>query len=111
MRKVHFYEIMYNYDQTEGRGPLITTNICFDSKEEAIKFVKTPEYYKKYGVMGSDTSYPEHYVKERDLTIYESIQEKIESSDAYKLSNILSKLPAGEADFVKRMLKANIWKQ
>lgn len=105
MRTVQFFEIIAESDTNEGRGPVISIGICFDTKSEALKYVESPAYYREHGVMGVKTSYPEHYVKERNLIVYDSLEEFTQNTDDYKLQQIFSKMNAGDAEFVKKLLK------
>lgn len=70
-----FFAVMYNTDQTEGRGSSIFTGIGFRKKSDAIAFVRSAHYAKRYGVMG--TVGDEFNVKEMMFTIYDNFAEAI----------------------------------
>jgi len=72
------YQITYNSDGTEGRGRTIEMNVYFEDKADAITFVKSKYYSRKYGVMGtSGSEYDIKSISEDSLVpnIYKDIYE------------------------------------
>jgi hypothetical protein len=72
------YQITYNSDSTEGRGRSVELNIYFEEKSDAMTFVKSKFYGRKYGVMGtSGSEYDIRTVSEASLVpnIYNNIAE------------------------------------
>ncbi len=45
------YQITYNADSNEGRGPRVKTDIIFKDQYDALNFVKSDYYAEEYGVM------------------------------------------------------------
>lgn len=50
------YGVYCSADRTEGRGPSVHTGLCFRSKSEAQKYVRSQDYANRYGVMGTTGS-------------------------------------------------------
>ena len=73
MKHMTFFAIMANYDTTEGRGSMFFTGVGFASKAEAIRFVKSDLFAKKWGVMGTHGS--EYDVEEMSVAIYDTYGE------------------------------------
>ncbi|MDG7050636.1 MAG: hypothetical protein JRZ94_05475 [Nitrososphaerota archaeon] len=79
MKQVHVFAIMNNRDNTEGRGPLYP-DAYFDKKEDAEKICHSPGYYKKHGVMGTDSC----EVSPVNMVIWESVEEYTENHEYQK---------------------------
>jgi hypothetical protein len=72
------YQITYNSDGTEGRGKTVRMNIYFEDKADALIFVKSKYYSRKYGVMGTPgCEYDIKSVSEESLVpnIYKNVYE------------------------------------
>jgi len=72
------FQITYNSDRMEGRGYTINTNIFFEKYTDAIKFVKSKEYGRKFGIMNLPGSkYNIIEVNKADIIpkIYKSIED------------------------------------
>lgn len=78
MKKIEFFQILYDEDSNEGRGRMLPLDIAFTTESEAVKYVLSPAYYEQYGVMGCKTSFPTTYIKSKYLTIFENYNELLE---------------------------------
>ncbi len=73
MKKLEYWEITQNADSTEGRGPSVATGFAATSKKVAPEIVKSPEYGKRFGVMGTKGN--EYDVRECVVLVVDSFQE------------------------------------
>lgn len=89
-----------NRDQTEGRGP--SYDVCYaETREVALKIVNNPLFYGKYGVMGCQPFDGGKYdVSEREMFVYESISEYLESEKNAEIKAALSKLTDKEKELL-----------
>jgi hypothetical protein len=97
MKTVIGFQITYNSDKTEGRGSTRLTDIVFENKDDALTFVGSKEYAKKYGVMGSKGS--RYDVKEVELNFYSSMSDFNEREVELK-EHALSKLTKKEKEIL-----------
>lgn len=73
MKRTTFFAVMANVDQTEGRGPMRFTGIGFEHKADALSFVRSQDYAKRWGVMGTPGS--DYCVEEMSVSIYANFEE------------------------------------
>lgn len=108
MQVLSGFEVLYNTDGTEGRGPVRGTGICFKEEEDAIKFI-TSKNYSGYAVMGviPDRNTAKHYVGHKTITVYDSYKDYEEEHGQAKLEkdkiNALNKLSKDEIKALKEL--------
>tara|TARA_S200002703_G_scaffold127052_1_gene113653 strand:- start:3120 stop:3443 length:324 start_codon:yes stop_codon:yes gene_type:complete len=94
MEQHTYWQVLKNSDRTEGRGPMLPTDIAFTLQASALEFVKSDHYAKQYGVMGTPGS--DYCVKEVTVFVYESMDEynenRPERVEERKRQKALSKL-------------------
>tara|TARA_R110002096_G_scaffold118120_2_gene255849 strand:+ start:590 stop:913 length:324 start_codon:yes stop_codon:yes gene_type:complete len=73
MKQHNYFSILKNSDTTEGRGPMHQTGIGFTSEADALAFVKSEIYAKKFGVQGMPGS--DYCVDEVTLFVYKNLDE------------------------------------
>jgi len=73
MMQYKYWQVLKNTDTTEGRGPMVPTDLAFTLEASALAFVKSDHYAKRWGVMGTPGS--DYCVKEVTLFVYDSIDE------------------------------------
>lgn len=92
--KVECYGLFYNSDGNEGRGHEVLY-AYFKSRKLAEEVCRSPEWYKKYGVMGSSVD-PEYAIKSFCITVYESKQDYEDGKKVNIREQALSKLSLEE---------------
>lgn len=94
MRTIKYFDVLYNSDRTEGKGPTVSTGFGFEDEGEARKFVQSEIYAKAYGVMGTKGS--KYDVKRETIIIYESISEFLAEAKRDLRQSALDKLSEEE---------------
>jgi len=98
MKQHNYFQVLKNIDTTEGRGPMLPTDIGFTTEDAALEFVKSNTYAKKFGVMGTPGS--DYCVDEVTLFVYDSVDEFMnknpEVEQEKKRRTALKKLSAEE---------------
>lgn len=75
MKTIKAYVVLRNGDQTEGRGPMIPVGYV-RTREDALKIVTNPLFYKKHGVHGCPPyGNGEYDVREESIKIFDSFDE------------------------------------
>lgn len=98
MRQHNYFLVLKNRDTTEGRGPMLPTDIAFTHRQDAIEFVKGQVYARKFGVQCTPGN--DHCVEETTMFVYESLEEYManasEMEKERKRRRALSKLTPEE---------------
>lgn len=76
MKQITYFAVMRNSDTTEGRGPLLQSDVGFEKYDDAITFVAS-DAYSKWAVMGVKVGRKsaDHLVKEVTITVYTDADE------------------------------------
>ena len=92
MKTLKVWACTANRDTTEGRGA--NYDVCYAAtRETALKIVNNPLYYGRYGVMGcSPYKHGEYDVSEREMVIYDTVSEYLDSVKSKEVKTALAKL-------------------
>ncbi len=95
---IKYYELTYNSDQTEGRGPDVV-HARFTDKSAAIAVCNDERFWKKFGVMGTRLD-PKYHVREVVAPLFESAPDYF----AYDVEEVKRKALAKLTDAEKKAL-------
>lgn len=73
MEQHNYWQVLRNSDTTEGRGPMLPTDIAFILEASALTFVKSDHYAKTWGVQGMPGN--DHCVKKMTVFVYDSLDD------------------------------------
>ena len=97
MQQIKCFEVSGHTDTTEGRGPMKVV-ARFSNYDSAVKYVKSPAYYKKWCVMGYSSNYDINYIQEATLTILDTVHEVEEMENAAIRDRAIAKLSKEERE-------------
>jgi hypothetical protein len=100
MKTLKIVACQRNTDQTEGRGRM--EDVCYaTSKDLALRIVNHPTYYGTYGVMGCKPYKGGEYdISEKEMVIFETMEEYLETLKNKKVKTALDKLTDEEKELL-----------